>query len=260
MAQALRRYRADLHVHTALSPCASEAMTPPAIITAARQREVDLIGAVDHNAAGNARALIAATECRGPDGPIHVLPGLEVESAEGVHVVCLCNSAEAAEAMQEFVWSHLPAATNRPEAIGEQSLLDAEGRAVRQETRLLLQATTIKLDELCREAARRGLLCVPAHVTRRTYGLLGVLGFVPDHLAFDALELGPPGRTPLPLAARPQADLGRLPQVRASDAHRLDDIGTACTDFWLAKPTVAELRLALRQRAGRRACAVPLGG
>ena len=67
MQQALRRYRADLHIHTALSPCASEAMTPPAILTAARRRRINVIGVVDHNAAGNARAMIAAAECRGPE-------------------------------------------------------------------------------------------------------------------------------------------------------------------------------------------------
>jgi hypothetical protein len=88
-------------------------------------------------------------------------------------------------------------------------------------------------------------LAVPAHVTRRAYGLLGVLGFIPEGLPIDALEVdqAPP-------------DLTRYPQVRSSDAHRLDQIGAVCTDFWLAEPTVSELRLALHQTSGRRAARV----
>jgi PHP family Zn ribbon phosphoesterase len=253
----IRRYRADLHVHTALSPCASDAMTPPAIIAAARQREVNLVGAVDHNAAGNARALIAAMASRAPEEPVHVLPGLEIESVEGVHVVCLCDSAEAAEAMQEFVWEHLAPAPHEPARLGEQWLTNGNGRPTGRETRLLLQATQIKLGDICRECRERGLLTVPAHVTRRAYGLIGVLGLVPEGLDIDALELGPLGRTPMPLSGPAQADLTRYPQVRSSDAHQLDEIGAGCTDFWIAEPTVAELRLALKLRAGRSFAAAP---
>ena len=226
-------------------------MTPPAILAAARQRGVNVVGVIDHNAAGNARALIAAMATRGPEEPVHVLPGLEIESVEGVHVVCLCDSAEAAEAMQEFVWEHLPPAPHRPDALGEQWLTNGEGRPVRKETRLLLHATEIRLEDICRECRERGFLAVPAHVTRRAYGLIGVLGFVPDRLDIDALELGPLGRTPMPLSGPAQADLARYPQVRSSDAHHLDEIGAACTDFWIAEPTIAELRLALKLRAGR---------
>ena len=256
MGVALRRYRADLHVHTALSPCASDAMTPPAILAAARERQINLIGAVDHNAAGNARAVTAAMAARGPEEPVHVLPGLEVETAEGVHVVCLCDSAEMAEELQKFIWARLPTATNRAETLGEQVLVGANGRATGTEARLLLQSVGIGVEELCREGQRRGFLAVAAHVTRRAYGLIGVLGFVPERLPVDALELGAPGRTPMPLSARAQSDLTRYPQVRSSDAHRLDEVGTACTEFWLAEPTVAELRLALRQLGGRRASTV----
>jgi PHP family Zn ribbon phosphoesterase len=247
----IRRYRADLHVHTALSPCASDAMTPPAIIAAARQRGVNILGVVDHNAAGNARALIDAAASRGPEEPVRVLPGLEIESVEGVHVVCLCDSADAAEAMQEFVWDHLPAAPHRPGELGEQWLSDGQGHPTRQEMRLLLQATEIKLDDICRECRERGLLALPAHVIRRAYGLIGVLGFVPDGLEIDALELGPLGRTPMPLSGPAQADLARYPQVRSSDAHQLDQVGSACTDFWIVEPTISELRLALKLKAGR---------
>jgi PHP family Zn ribbon phosphoesterase len=253
---ALRRYRADLHVHTALSPCASEAMTPPAILAAARERRISLIGVVDHNAAGNARAMVAAAAAPTAGEPVRVLPGIEVETSEGVHVVCLCDNADTAEELQEFVWARLPSAPNRAQTFGEQVLLTPNGRPQGQEMRLLLQSADVGVEELCSEGQRRGLLTIAAHVTRRAYGLIGVLGFVPPQLPVDALELGAPGQTPMPVNGQAQGDLTRYPQVRSSDAHQLEDVGRVCTEFWLAEPTVAELRLALRQSLGRRVSTV----
>jgi len=209
----VQRYRADLHVHTALSPCASDAMTPPGILAEALRREIDLIGAIDHNAAGNARALVAASRAAGDT--VHVLPGLEIESVEGVHVVCLCDNAEAAEAMEEFVWAYLPTSGHQPDVLGEQWLLDGDGTRIRQEMRPLLRSAKIRLEEICRESKRRGLLTIPAHVTRRGYGLFGVLGFMPVGMEVDALELGPP----MPLSAPALADLDHHPHVCSSDAH-----------------------------------------
>ena len=257
MNSGLQQYRADLHVHTALSPCAEADLTPPAILAAARRRQVNLIGVVDHNAAGNAcameRAALAAMEDEGIR--VHVLPGLEVESSEGVHVVCLCESGEAAEEFQSLVWPRLPKAAHRPEVLGEQWLVDEQGRLVAQERRLLLRAMDMTLSEICCEGRRRGCLMVPAHVTRRGHGLLGVLGLVPADLRVDALELGP---VSIPLSERAEAELGRHPCIHSSDAHRAEEIGTACTEFRMAEPTVAELRLALAGEKGRHAMPLPM--
>lgn len=215
------------------------------------ERGLDLIGAVDHNAAGNAGAMVAAAaELRGDGGRrVHVLPGLEIESSEGVHVLCLCDSCEAARAMQDVVWGNLAPTPHHPEVLGEQWLMDARGNRVAQEMRMLLQSTRMRLHDICVEGRRRGLLTIPAHVTRRGYGLLGVLGFVPPGLEVDALELG---AISIPVSERARGDLGRYPQVHSSDAHRPQEIGAVHTDFRIAAPTVEELRLALQGRDGRR--------
>jgi PHP family Zn ribbon phosphoesterase len=251
MAPAIRRYRADLHVHTALSPCGSETMTPPAIVAAAIDRGVDLIGAVDHNAAANARSLVEAAAAA-TDGVLHVLPGLEVQSGEGVHVVCFYDTVEAAESMQELVWSHLPDGPGRRDLIERQWLLDASGNRIGLADKPLWEPTRLSLADICRDGRRRGSLVIAAHVTRPVTGLFPILGAVPDGLPIDALEMGPS----LPPDERAQADLARHPHVAASDAHQPDDVGSACTDFWLAGPTVAELRLALQGMSGRRAAMV----
>lgn len=249
MQRATRRYRADLHVHTALSPCASAAMTPPAILAAAVERKIDLIGALDHNGAANARSLVDAAAGGAAGGAVRVLPGLEVQSMEGIHIVCLCDDPGDAEEMQDFVCAHLPEAANPSEIARRQRLLNADGEQVGQENRALWQPTRLTLVEICREAHRRGFLVIPAHVTRQGTGLIEVLGRAPEGLEIDALESDPHMAT----SARVDADLARYPWVVSSDAHQPDEIGMACTDFWLREPTVAELRLALRGESGRRA-------
>jgi PHP family Zn ribbon phosphoesterase len=249
MTAPLRHYRADLHVHTALSPCASETMVPRTILEAARARGIDLIGVVDHNAAGNARAMMEAMGRQAAGERVHVLPGVEAESAEGVHALCLCDRAEEAEEMAALLQSSMPELANRPEAFGEQSLVDADGCTVGRETRLLLQATRMSFRDICGHGLARGLLMIAAHATRRGHGLLGVLGFVPEGTQLDALESGQPGpgRT-----GEGHPDLARWPLIYSSDAHRAEDIGGFWTDLWLAEPSVAEIKLALRGEGGRR--------
>lgn len=224
-------------------------MVPPTILAAARARRIDLIGAVDHNAAGNARAMVEAMQ-RQPSGErVHVLPGVEAESSEGVHTVCLCDSAEEAEEMAALFESSLADLANRPDAFGEQCLVDAAGRTVGRETRLLLQATRMSFRDICGHSLARGLLTIAAHATRPSHGLLGVLGFVPDGTQLDALEAGPLGPW---RSGGDHPDLARWPAIHSSDAHRVEDIGEVWTDFWLAELSVAEIKLALHGEAGRR--------
>jgi PHP family Zn ribbon phosphoesterase len=250
----LRRFRADLHVHTALSACAGLAMTPPAILAAAHSRGIDVVGVVDHNAAGNAHAAAAAQQ-QGAQNSAHVLPGLEIQSAEGVHVLCLCDGPEAAEAMQDYVCDRLPEIPPEPEVTDRQSLLGADGRQVGHETRPLWLPTEIDLREICREGQRRGLLMIAAHVIRPVTGLIPLMGGVPEDLAIDAIESG----LKWPLQPRAAAELAGYPRVTASDAHALEEIGATHTDFWVAEPSVAELKLALQGASGRRATPGPDG-
>ena len=237
-------------MHTALSPCASETMVPPTILAAARARRINLIGTVDHNAAGNAWAMMEAMRRQPAGERVHVLPGVEAESSEGVHTVCLCDRAEEAEEMAALLQSSMVDLANRPELFGEQSLVDADGHTVGIEMRLLLQATRMSFRDICELSLASGLLTIAAHVTRRGHGLLGVLGFVPDGAKLDALEAGP-----LVAGGSGEAhpDLARWPAVHSSDAHRAEDIGKVWTDFWLAEPSVAEIKRALQGEGGRRA-------
>lgn len=213
----------DLHVHTALSPCATGEMLPPAVLLLAERRGVDVIGIVDHGTAGNAAAFAEAAAAF----KVRVVVGLEVESAEGVHLLSLFDTPEAATGFEKLLLPHLPQRANRPDLFGEQWLVDSWGNVVGEEERLLLAGADLGLAELARLVAEGGGLAIPAHVDREAYGLYAVLGFLPRDLEAEVLEVS---FRMTPAEAREKwPELAGKRLVTGSDAHCLDDLGRAVT-------------------------------
>jgi len=238
-------YAADLHMHSVLSPCGDLAMSPARILERAAAVGLDLVAVTDHNMAENGAALRAAAA----GGAVAVLYGMELETAEEVHLLCLFDDLDAALDWQERVCARLPDLANDPERFGDQVVVDEEENILRFETRLLANATAIPLDEACLEVTGRGGLTIPAHVDRSAPSVVGQLGFLPPGLPVDAVELT---RFASPdFLSRHAFWLRRVPQVRFSDAHFLDDVGAQRTLFRIAAPTVAEIRMALRGEEGR---------
>ncbi len=218
----------DLHLHTALSPCADEGMRPAEMLLTAEQRGLRVVGIVDHSSAGNARAVLEAA----PAFDVRVFVGLEVESAEGVHLLGLFDREQAALSMDELVAAHLPPLANRPDLFGEQHLLDEWGHLLGVEERLLLVGTDLSVEEIAQAIAERGGLTIPAHIERTTHGLMPLLGFVPPHLRVELFEVS--RHLPL-LAARERWP--DLPLITSSDAHSLEEIGQAPT--WIPAEVAA---------------------
>jgi len=237
----LRVWRADLHVHTVLSPCATYRMAPGPIARRALEVGLDVIAITDHNSAENTAAVVEAGRRVG----LTVLPGLEIETSEEVHVLALFEEVSQAIDMQSIVYSHLPDLPNDEAVYGAQLVVDADDQFVRRETRRLLVATSLNLSDTFNLASALGGISIPAHVDRSAYGLVGVLGFVPHQPGFPALEVSRHAR------AHDYAQPGRA-AIRSSDAHDLDDLGRAATDFVVAQPTLAEIVLACRGEESRR--------
>ncbi len=213
----------DLHIHSALSPCASEEMRPPGVLLSAEERGIALVGIVDHSGAGNARAFHEAAEAF----DVAVFTGLEIESAEGVHVVTLFDGPEAALAMQSAALPHFLPLPNRPEIFGRQLLVDELGDPLGEEPRLLAGAADLAIEEILALGRALGGLCYPAHVDRTANGLLALLGFIPPELPAEVLEISPNVTPPEARARWPE--LAAWPLVTGSDAHFLSDIGRAVT-------------------------------
>jgi PHP family Zn ribbon phosphoesterase len=240
------KYQADLHVHTLLSPCAEIEMIPPLIIAQAAEVGLDLIAITDHNSAENVRAVMEAAK----GSPIKVLPGIECESIEGVHVICLFDRAEDAESMQELVYSLLPNLPNQAEKLGNQMVVTAEAEFVRYNERLLLASSELSIDEIVVATEERCGLAIPAHVDRRGYGLYGVLGFLPEGNGFPAVEISK--RMTEDGARDAYPDLNGRAIITSSDAHMLADLGCCRTTFLLEHRSASELRLAFEGRDGRK--------
>lgn len=219
-------------------------MIPPLIIEAALDRGINLIAVTDHNATGNVRSVIAAAEGTG----ITVLPGMELQTQEEVHLLCLFDSISQAETWQSVVDSRLPTMRNRPEFFGDQLIVDSAGNFLSREERLLATSVQMSLEQAVTAVTQLGGLAVPAHVDRRTNGLIPVLGFIPTNVGFEALEISrqlPPEKV---CSQFPQ--LAAYPLLIGGDAHSLDDI-VGANSFQLESPTIAAIRLALAGSAGR---------
>lgn len=240
----LRRFRADLHIHTCLSPCGDLEMLPRGIVEGARARGIDMIGVCDHNSAENLEAVLRAAE----GAPLRVLPGVEVTTREEVHILGIFEDAREAEDLQELVYAHL-GGENDENFFGEQVVVDERGEVLRLNKRLLIGATTLSVDQVVGAIVARGGMAVASHVDRPSFSIVSQLGMVPEGMPFDALELSP---NLSPDDARERfPDCRRYPLLRSSDAHFLRDIGRATTLFGIQEPTLSEVRKALRGEAGR---------
>jgi len=244
----LRCYRADLHVHTCLSPCSDLEMSPQGIVQTAVGKGIDIIGISDHNSAGNAGAVIRAAE----GTPLLVIPGMEITTAEEVHVLALFQSLERAVEVQRIMYAGLGTSENEG-YVQEQVLANEVDEVEGFCDRLLVAASLLSLDRVLRLIHQEGGLAIAAHIDRQAFGIIGVLGFIPPSLAFDALEVS--RHVPLPFAAQTFPMYDRLPFTTSSDAHYLKDLGTTWTPLLLQEASCAEVWMAFHGMDGRRVAA-----
>ncbi len=241
----MKTYRADLHIHSCLSPCGDLDMSPRGIAEASRERGLDIIAVCDHNSAENVGAVLRAAGERG----LAALAGLEINSIEEVHSLALFETEAQALAMQDYVYRNLKG-TNRPELFGDQVVANEEDEVEGFNDRLLIGATQISLTHIVREVHRLGGLSIACHVDRPRYSVPSQLGFIPQDLEVDAVEIS--WRMTRAEAVATISGVEGRPVVRFSDAHFPADIGQAFTSLLLDRPALDEIRLAFQGRGGRR--------
>jgi PHP family Zn ribbon phosphoesterase len=240
----LRFFLADLHIHTCLSPCAELEMLPEFIVEQAQVLGLDIIAVTDHNSAENVAAVVNAARGTG----ITVLPGMEVQTREEVHLVALFDTLEQVASWQEQVYASMPPLKNDEVVFGEQLVLDADGEPAGYLDRLLLTSTSFSVEEVVQRVSDLDGLCVPAHVDRTAYSIISNLGFIPPELDVVGVEIS---HNVGPIEARERfPQLVHYSLMASSDAHRLREMARRTT-FKMAKATVAELSLALAGEGGR---------
>ena len=243
----MKQIRADLHVHTALSPCAEVEMIPPLIVQKALEKNIDLIAITDHNASAN----VGAVQKAAAGTSLTVLPGMEVQSREEVHLLTLFETLDTLEAWQKEVDASFPDLLNEPDFFGEQFVVDETGEFVRRELRLLLTSTRFSIDEIFARVKALGGIVIPAHVERFSFGLFPTLGLISENWNLLTLEIS---RQITPeKGVRMFPAMRNYPLIQGGDVHRLEDfLGT--TIFTIASPTLREIRLAFNRIDRREVC------
>jgi len=211
------RFRADLHVHTVLSPCAGRDMLPKQIVEAALFHEINLIAITDHNASQNAAPVIAVAEEYG----LLALPGMELQTSEEIHSLCIFDTLDQLQALQQLVDRFLPNRTNNEAVFGPQVIIDQNGEVLAHEERMLLTSVQISIQEACRFVTDLGGLFIPAHVNREAFGLLPRLGCVPPDLEVEFLEISRNASKDSAIKRYPQ--LADYFLLKNGDVHYLED-------------------------------------
>jgi predicted metal-dependent phosphoesterase TrpH len=242
----IRPMRADLHVHTCLSPCGESEMTPRNIVRTCLEKKLDIIAICDHNSAENVNAVRKAAE----GFELAVLAGIEITSAEEVHVLALFGDEEKVLVMQEYVYQHLLPGDNDENLFGSQVVCNEHDEVKTKVKKLLIGGTAIPVDQLIDRIHSIGGLSIASHIDRESYSLLSQLGMIPDDLKLDALEVSK--NKTVDMIRKEVAGTERFPLVTSSDAHRLEEIGQVSATLLLEKPTLDEIRMAFLGLHGRK--------
>ena len=241
MNEALRHLRVDLHTHTCLSPCGDARMIPPRILRTAAEKKIDVIGISDHNTAEN----VAAVQEIACDYGVTVIGGMEVTTQEEAHILAFFDRMDQLEEFQAFIYRYLHG-SNSPGDFGHQWVVDSEGGVIDMNPRLLIGAAELSVRQVTDAIHGLSGVAIAAHVDRQTFSILGQLGFIPDDLELDAVELSPFYRR-----SGFDPDSVMLPCVTFSDAHYVEEIGRSWIDAVVADPSVEEIKKALAGDDGR---------
>ncbi len=237
----MKEYFYDFHIHSCLSPCGDNDMTPNNLVGMAAVMGLDIIAITDHNSCKNAPAVLAVAEEAG----ILALPGMELCTAEEAHVVCLFETLEGAMEFDRYIYDTMPHIQNKPEIFGEQRVLNAEDRLVGALDDLLLVSSFVAVDDVKRLAEEYGGTAFPAHVDRDSYSVLAALGSIPPEGGYTVAEVTREADLEALLAQHPE--LRGMGVVRDSDSHYLDTLaGSQAKTIALPERTAKAVLAALQ--------------
>jgi hypothetical protein len=232
----MENYRADLHIHTVLSPCGDLEMSPGNIIRKAKEKGLDIIGITDHNTTKHCEL----AEKIGKANGVFVLKGAEVTTKEEVHCLAFFENVQLLNKFQLYLELHLPDIPNNPDKFGYQVVIDENENIIENVEKLLITALDQSIDQLEQKVHELGGLFIPAHVNRSKNSLISQLGFVPPGLKVEALELSKYITKEEFLMKNQYLKNYRF--VQSSDAHFIENIGDAYSTFALKELTFEEIK------------------
>ncbi|MBP9988877.1 MAG: PHP domain-containing protein [Ruminococcus sp.] len=175
----------DFHLHSCLSPCGDNDMTPYNLVNMAKILGLDIIALTDHNTCQNCASAIEVGKSIG----LTVIPGMELCTSEEVHIVCLFPDNANASAFSDYVLSTVPPVKNRADIFGNQFIMDSADNIVGEQELLLTTASSISIDNASEIVEQYGGICYPAHIDRSSYSVISNLGIITPEMNFSAVEL-----------------------------------------------------------------------
>lgn len=223
----------DLHIHSCLSPCGDNEMTPNNIINMAMLLGLDIIAVSDHNSAKNLPAVFEVAAQAG----MTVVPAMELCSAEEVHLLTLFPTLEQALECDSLLYKFLPSVENKPEFFGEQLILNADDEQVGKESLLLINALTLSIDKLLPMVRALDGFVIPAHIDKNANSIIANLGFIPPEYEFHCAEIKNP---------ESRVDFSGK-RITNSDAHVLEKIHEPLYTLDISEKTPLGVIKALQQ-------------
>jgi len=232
-------FRADIHIHTVLSPCGSLEMSPVNIVKKAKEKKLDILGITDHNSTRHCFVTREIAESAG----IYLMMGVEITTREEIHCLAFFEKDDQLLEFQSYLDEHLPDIPNDPERFGHQVVVDAEENILMQESRLLISALDSGLEETESVVHRLNGLFIPAHIDKSRFSIISQLGFIPADIRADGFEVSQYATETL--VQQMLVNHTGKSVLRNSDAHQLDQIGTCFTGFELEEISFNNIRQAL---------------
>ena len=208
----------DLHIHSCLSPCGDNDMTPANLVGMAAVKGLDVIALTDHNSCRNCPAAIYHGEKYG----VTVIPGMELTTQEEVHVICLFPTLDDALRFDALIYEKLLPFPNREDIFGKQQIMDERDEVTGTVKNLLINATSISFDDVFPLVGSFQGIAYPAHVDKASTSLLSNLGFVPPGSTFTCAEFH--DFKNLHRIRREHPYFENCNVICCSDAHYLQDI------------------------------------
>jgi PHP family Zn ribbon phosphoesterase len=241
----MRLFKADLHIHTVLSPCGDLEMSPVKIVAEAERKGLDIIGITDHN---STRHCSLTTRLAAEKG-IFVMQGAEVTTKEEVHCLAFFENTDTLKIFQQFLDENLPEIINDPSKFGYQVEVDENEIILYEEKKLLINALKKSFNEVEVFVHSLNGLFIPAHIDRKKNSIYSQLGFLPPDLNADALEISKAISTSDFISK--YQEVKKFAVIRSSDAHSIEDIGSGSTVFQIEEASFAEIQMAIKGIDGR---------
>lgn len=229
------KYFCDLHLHSALSPCGDNDMTPNNIVNMAMLCGLNIIAICDHNSIGNVESAMKVAL----DLPITVVPGMELETMEEAHFVCLFPTLQSAKEFDKWLTPHKNQIKNRPEIFGEQLYLNEKDEITGHEEQLLVAAASCSIYDAAPKVREFGGVIIPAHVDKSSYSIISNLGTVPEDLGFTTVEISKNTTKDEVISRFPY--LSKYQIITNSDSHYLDSFYEKENPIELPEPTAEAL-------------------